>query len=276
MISHLYYDDNYVQEYRKMKQYIVDAFTDEVFKGNPAAVCIMDTWLSDTLMLKIVKENNLSETAFAVKEGDTYHLRWFTPSGEIDLCGHATLAASYVITRFIDPDLPVIRFTTLSGILEVTRKGDLFEMDFPSFNLAPVPVTDEMADAIGVRPLEAYLSRDLLLVLEKEQEVRNLTPDLAKVRELPGELLHVSSKGSSYDCVSRSFAPKLQIDEDPVCGSGHCHIVPYWANRLGKDDILAFQASERTDILHCQMDGERVRLSGKAALFSIAELVAIR
>ncbi len=256
----------------EMRQYIVDAFTEEVFKGNPAAVCVMDAWLSDEMMLKIAKENNLSETAFTVAEDDMYHLRWFTPGGEIDLCGHATLATAYVIARFIHPAVKVIRFRTLSGVLEVTREGELFEMDFPAFTLRQVPVTPEMAAAVRLKPAEAYLGRDLLLVVDDEEDVRSLDPDLQKIAELEGQLLHVTSRGKDFDCVSRSFAPKLHIPEDPVCGSGHCYIVPYWAEKLGKHDIHAFQASERSGILFCSHQGERVKLRGKAALFSIAEL----
>ena len=155
---------NYLGE-AKLKQYVVDAFTDKVFGGNPAAVCVMDRWLGDDTMLNIAEENNLSETAYAFKEGSDYRLRWFTPGGEIDLCGHATLATAYVITRFYEPEADEVRFQTRSGLLTVVKKGDLLEMDFPSYKLKKVEVTDEMAEAIGVRPLEAYMSRDLLCIL---------------------------------------------------------------------------------------------------------------
>ena len=255
-----------------MKQYVVDAFTDKVFGGNPAAICVMDGWLSDEVMLKIARENNLSETAFAVKEGTEYKLRWFTPGGEIDLCGHATLATAYIITKFIEPKTTKTNFRTLSGLLKVERKGELLEMDFPTYELKPVAVTEEMAEAIGVRPLEAYIGRDLLCVLDSEEDVKNLKPDQAKVKTLDGLLLHVTAHGKKFDCVSRSFAPKLNVAEDPVCGSGHCHITPYWANYLNKNKLIAYQASERGGTLYCEAQGERVKLSGKAALYSVAEI----
>ena len=256
----------------KLKQYVVDAFTDRVFGGNPAAVCVMDQWLDDETMLNIARENNLSETAYAVKEGSDYRLRWFTPGGEIDLCGHATLATAYVITRFYEPEADEVRFQTRSGLLTVVKKGDLLEMDFPSYKLKKVEVTDEMEEAIGVRPLEAYMSRDLLCILPTEDDVRNADPDMEKVKKLEGLLLHISAKGNEYDSVSRSFAPKLNVPEDPVCGSGHCHIVPFWAVNDGKDKIVAYQASQRGGVLYCEYQGERIKMSGKAALFSEAEI----
>lgn len=255
-----------------MKQYVVDAFTDKVFAGNPAAVCVMDKWLDDELMMKITVENNLSETAFCVKENDRYHLRWFTPGGEIDLCGHATLATAYVILRFVEPKLSEVHFDTLSGELIVARKGDLLEMVFPAYDLKPVPVTDEMTEVIGTRPTAAFMGRDLLCVLDDEAAVRSCTPDMAKVIKLDGLLLHVTAKGANYDCVSRSFAPKCGVPEDPVCGSGHCHIIPYWAKALGKNELVAYQASKRGGVLYTKLDGGRVILAGKAALFSEAEI----
>ncbi len=255
-----------------MKQYIVDAFTDKTFGGNPAAVCVMDRWPSDSLMLAITGENNLSETAFAVREGDKYHLRWFTPGGEIDLCGHATLATAWVILNRYEPELEKVAFTTLSGDLTVVRKDDLYEMDFPAYRLEKVDVTPAMADAMGAMPQEAYMGRDLLCVFDSEDAVRNMQPDLDKVQKLDGLLLQVTAAGSGFDCVSRTFAPKCDVPEDPVCGSGHCHIVPYWAGRLGKDRLAAYQASKRGGTLYCAFQGDRVKLAGKAALYAEAEL----
>lgn len=255
-----------------MKQYIVDAFTDKVFGGNPAAVCVMDSWPSDSLMVAVTCENNLSETAFAVKEGEKYHLRWFTPGGEIDLCGHATLATAWVIMNVYEPELQKVVFTTLSGDLTVVRKEDLYEMDFPAYRLEKVAVTPAMADAIGAMPQEAYMGRDLLCVFDSEEAVRSMQPDLGKVKKLDGLLLHATAAGRDSDCVSRSFAPKCDIPEDPVCGSGHCHIAPYWANRLGKDSLTAYQASRRGGTLYCAVAGDRIRLAGKAALYAEAEL----
>lgn len=255
-----------------MIQYVVDAFTDHVFAGNPAAVCVMEEWLPEETMMSITIENNLSETAFAVKEGEHYHLRWFTPGGEIDLCGHATLATGYIILRFVEPGAENVTFTTLSGILTVTKKGDLLEMDFPAYDLKEVEVTGAMEKAIGVRPVRAFMGRDLLCVLEDGSVIPELHPDLEQVLQLPGALLQVTGPGKEHDCISRTFAPKLKINEDPVCGSGHCHIAPYWASATGKSELVAYQASPRGGVLYCRMDGDRVRLAGYAAVFSRAEL----
>lgn len=256
-----------------MTQYTVDAFTGELFCGNPAAINILDRWSEKALMMKITRENNLSETAFAVPEGEGYRLRWFTPGGEIDLCGHATLAAAYVILRFYRPGDRQVTFETLSGKLTVTAGDDgTLEMEFPAYVLRPVPVTDQMEQAMGARPREAWMGRDLLCVFDDEETVRRMQPDLDKVRGLDGLLLQVTAPGKDYACVSRTFAPKLAVPEDPVCGSGHCHIVPYWAERLGREDILAFQASPRTGVLSCRRAGERVFLAGKAVLYAKAEL----
>ena len=255
-----------------MKQYVVDAFTDRVFGGNPAAVCVMDQWLPEEIMLKITKENNLSETAFAVKQGDGYKLRWFTPGGEIDLCGHATLATAYVIMNFITQNTQSLSFSTLSGALTVVKQHDVYEMDFPAYALKPVEVTEAMARAIGAKPKAAYLGRDLLCIMQDENTVRNLAPDMEQLKELDGLLLHATAGGSDADCVSRSFAPKLNVNEDPVCGSGHCHIAPYWAKALNKTQIVAYQASERGGTLYCHIHGDRVKLAGKAALYSVADI----
>ncbi len=256
-----------------MKQYIVDAFTDRVFSGNPAAVCVVEKFPSDELMMNIAKENNLSETAFAVKKGDgKYHLRWFTPGGEVDLCGHATLGTAYIIMNYYERDLVEIRFETLSGELIVKRNGDLYEMDFPVYDIKEVDVTDEMADSIGVRPVKAFIGRDLLCIFESEEDIRNMTPDLEKLKSLDGLLLQVTAPGKDYDCVSRSFAPKLNVPEDPVCGSGHCHIIPYWANKLGKEEVTAYQASPRGGILYCKIHGNRITLAGNACLYAESEI----
>ena len=255
-----------------MKQYVVDAFTDRVFHGNQAAVCVLDQWLPEELMMAITRENNFSETAFTVKEGEKWHLRWFTPGGEIDLCGHATLGTAFVLLNYFEPAAGRVVFTTLSGDLVVTRQGKLYEMEFPAYELRPVEVTNAMADALGVRPLEAYLARDLLCVLENEQTVRELTPDLEKLKQIDGLLVHVTARGVQEDCVSRSFAPKLAVAEDPVCGSGHCHIIPYWADLLGRDELVAYQASRRGGTLYCRREGSKIFMAGKAALYSIDEL----
>ena len=255
-----------------MKQYVVDAFTDKVFHGNQAAVCVLDAWLPDERMMDITRENNFSETAFTVREGEKYHLRWFTPGGEIDLCGHATLGTAFVLLNFYEKTATRVVFTTLSGDLIVTRKGDLYEMEFPAYELKPVSVTAAMEDALGASVREAYMARDLLCVLNDEHTVQNLTPDFEKIKQLDGLLVHVTARGRETDCVSRSFATKLAVTEDPVCGSGHCHIIPYWANRLNKDQLVAYQASRRGGTLYCRCEGKKIYMAGKAALFSIDEL----
>lgn len=257
---------------QNIRQYIVDAFTEHIFGGNPAAVCVLQEWLPDELMMRIARENNLSETAFIVKGNQAYHLRWFTPGGEIDLCGHATLASAFVLMNFYDPKQEKMIFHTMSGSIAVNRRGDLYEMKFPAYKLTGLAVTDQMEDAIGVRPQEAWMGRDLLCVFNNEAIIHSIKPDLEKVKELDGLLLHITAPAKNVDCVSRSFAPKLCVAEDPVCGSGHCHIVPYWAQQLEKDEITAFQASERGGMLYCRKKEDHVYLSGKAVLFSIAEL----
>lgn len=255
-----------------MKQYVIDAFTDQVFSGNPAAICVMDAWLDDDLMMNITRENNLSETAFTVKEGDSYSLRWFTPGGEIDLCGHATLATAYVIHRFIEPGQQVITFDTKSGVLTVTEREGLFEMEFPAYELSEVEVSDRMIAALGATPRAAYKGRDLLCIMDDEDTVRSLTPDLTGIKELDGLLVHVSAEGRDFDCVSRSFALKMGIAEDPVCGSGHCHILPYWAEALDKTEFTAYQASSRGGIVHGRVTPNGVTLAGPAVLYAESEI----
>ncbi len=258
-----------------MKQYIVDAFTDTPFSGNPAAVCVMEEWPSEGSMMKLAMENNLSETAFIVKEPQGYHLRWFTPGTEVALCGHATLASSFVLLNYYEKTADSVRFNTLSGVLPVTRKGNLYEMDFPEDPVREIPVTDEMERAFGLRPKKALLGQDLLCVFETEEEIRALQPDQALLEKLEGRAQNVTAPGIDHDCVSRSFAPKLYIAEDPVCGSAHCQIAPYWGKVLGKDTIEACQASKRGGYLHCELRPTgRVAISGNAALVAVSEIVA--
>lgn len=256
-----------------MKQYIVDAFTDKVFAGNPAAICILETWLTDELMISITIENNLSETAFVVKEEDGYHLRWFTPGGEIDLCGHATLACAYILLQFYEKETNKITFHTLSGDLTVNKCKDFYEMEFPAFKLKQISVTKKLTEALGYIPKEVYLGRDLMCVFDDETIIKKINPDLNKVKELDGLLLHITAQGKEFDCVSRTFAPKCKVSEDPVCGSGHCHIVPFWADKLKKNNITAYQASARGGILYCKSINDKVILGGKAALFAISDIV---
>lgn len=231
----------------------------------------MDNFPDDMIMQNIAMENRFSETAFTVKTEDKYDLRWFTPGGEIDLCGHATLAAAFVLFNYYETQAEEITFSTMSGDLIVKKYDNRYEMQFPAYELKQIPVTQEMEDAFGAKPLEAWLGRDLLCVFENEETVHGMDPDQEKLTGLPGLLQHATSKGRDYDCVSRSFAPKLSVPEDPVCGSGHCHIVPYWSHKIG-NSVIAYQASQRGGVLYCRLDGENVYLGGEAAIFAIAEL----
>ncbi|KHL93201.1 phenazine biosynthesis protein [Paenibacillus sp. IHB B 3415] len=256
-----------------MKYYVVDAFAEKLFEGNPAGVCIMKGWLPDETMQQIAAENNLSETAFAVKEGDHYRLRWFTPADEIELCGHATLATAYVLANFYETNVDSFKFQTMSGELVVLRKGEYYELDFPSRMPEPWTLTSQMVEALGIQPVETYLGRDLMFVLEKEEDVLNAAPDFSKLRLLPDGLgVSITARSETYDFASRSFFPKLNVNEDPVCGSAHCNFIPYWAARLGKDELVARQLSKRGGTLYCKNDGDRVKISGSAVLYAVAEL----
>ncbi len=258
-----------------MKQYIVDAFTDRPFSGNPAAVCVMDRWPEDTSMMMLAMENNLSETAFLVREEQGWHLRWFTPGTEVELCGHATLASAFVILNYYEPESSEVSFHTMSGILNVRRNGNLYEMNFPVYELKEIPVTDAMEEAFGCRPLKAVLGLDLVCIFDSEEQVRNMRPDADKLMKIEGRIQNATARGTEADCVSRSFAPKLDIYEDPVCGSAHCAIVPYWAEQLNKETIYAYQASKRGGHLYCEMaEDHRIRISGEAALVGITEIAA--
>ena len=258
-----------------MKQYIVDAFTDKPFSGNPAAVCVMDSWPSEEAMMKLAMENNLSETAFIVKEEQGYHLRWFTPGTEVELCGHATLASAFVILNYYEPQEDTVEFNTMSGLLTVKRKEDLYEMDFPTCELKEISVTDDMEKAFGVRPIRAVLGMDLICVFENEEQVRNMEPDQVMLTKIEGRLQNATAARKETDCVSRSFAPKLSVPEDPVCGSAHCQIADYWSKELGRAKIHAYQASKRGGHLYCEMlDNGRITISGKAVPVAISEILA--
>jgi PhzF family phenazine biosynthesis protein len=258
-----------------MKQYIVDAFTNQPFSGNPAAVCVMDNWPSKESMMKLAMENNLSETAFIVKEEEGYRLRWFTPGTEVELCGHATLASSFAILSFYEQDNNVVEFNTMSGLLTVRKKGDLYEMEFPTYHLKEIPVTDAMERAFGIRPIKAVLGLDLVCVFETEDQVRYMTPNQELLKQLEGRIQNATARGTETDCVSRSFCPKLSIAEDPVCGSAHCQIADYWSRELGKKQIKAYQASKRGGYLDCTMlENGRIVISGEDALVAVTEIVA--
>ena len=248
--------------------YQVDAFTMGSFTGNPAAVCPLDAWLDDDTLRNIAAENNLSETAFIVADEKGYGLRWFTPTIEVDLCGHATLAAAYVVLNHLQPELDSVSFETQSGELVVTRDGDGLSMDFPARAPTPVAVSEALSDALGEAPAEVYASRDILAVYEDEASVRRLSPDQAKLLALNEGLgVIVTAKGDAVDFVSRFFAPKAGVAEDPVTGSAHCTLVPFWAERLGRSQLVAHQVSSRGGELHCEHRGDRVIMSGQCTLF---------
>lgn len=258
---------------KTVPQYTVDAFTDRVFAGNPAAVCLLDDWPNDQLLLNIAQENNLSETAFVVPHGQEFQLRWFTPKAEIDLCGHATLAAAFALAQARARLPNPIRFHTQSGVLAVSFADGVWSMDFPVYELKQAD-SAKVADILGITPQECHIGRDLLCVLDDEQAVYDFVADDHAISRLDGLLLHLTARSSKhgFDCVSRSFAPKLGISEDPVCGSGHCHIFPYWAKKLGKTRLTGFQASRRTGVLHGELADGRIVLGGQAVLFAQSEI----
>lgn len=247
--------------------YQIDAFTNELFKGNPAAVCPLNEWIKDDLMQKIAAENNLSETAFFVKKVNEYELRWFTPKGEIDLCGHATLASAYVICTYLDENLKNIKFHTKSGLLEVSKDGSLFTLSFPSREGEKCDTPSELIKGLGKVPKEVYKSRDYMAVFETEQDIVALEVNMDELKKLDGFGVIVTAKGKEVDFVSRFFAPKAGVDEDPVTGSAHCTLVPYWKNILNKNEFVALQLSERVGKLYCTDLGKTVKMSGEAVSY---------
>ncbi len=245
--------------------YQVDAFASRVFAGNPAAVCPLDKWLPDEVMQAIALENNLSETAFFVKNGDGFDLRWFTPAHEVDLCGHATLGTAYVIASRLEPGRDEVRFQSRSGPLTVRRDGELYTLDFPA--LPPERIADDakVADALGAAPVELWDEMDLMAVFASEADVAGLEPDMAKVAALDTRGIIATAPGDECDFVSRFFAPKAGIPEDPVTGSAHCILTPYWAKRLGKTKLSARQISARGGELMVEDRGGRTLISGRVA-----------
>ncbi len=245
----------------------IDAFTDSVFAGNPAAVCPLDAWLSDQQMQAIAAENNLSETAFFVPEGDGFGLRWFTPTCEVDLCGHATLATAHLLLNRLEPKRPAVTFETRSGKLTVAREGDLLVMDFPAKPAVEVEPDAGLIDAVGGKP-EAVLAADnYLIVYGAAAEVRALQPRMADVAAFGPRGVIATAPGEDCDFVSRFFAPAHGIPEDPVTGSAHCTLIPYWSARLGRTDLHARQISRRGGELFCRDEGPRVRIAGRAVLY---------
>jgi PhzF family phenazine biosynthesis protein len=245
--------------------YQLDAFTKDAFGGNPAAVCPLDQWLDDSVLQAIAAENNLAETAFFVPVGENFHLRWFTPVSEIKLCGHATLASGYVILNVLDPRRERVRFTTLSGPLEVTRAGERLALDLPALPVRKQHDPAIVADAIGVHPAELWEADRAMAVLQEAAQVKELRPDISRIAQLPFETLIVTSRGfdGDSDFVSRYFAPKYGIPEDPVTGSAHCVLTPYWAPILQKTSMFARQLSPRGGELWVENLDGRVRICGE-------------
>ncbi len=258
----------------KLRIYQVDAFTNTIFSGNPACVVPLEEWLSDEVLLNIAKENAVAETAFFIKNKETYHLRWFTPEVEMDLCGHATLASAHVIASMLEDISSEIKFETLSGSLSVRVHVDGYTLNFPSRKPKPSELPVEIKNAFSIQPQKVYKDRDFMLVYKNEEEIKNLKIDRTyfdKINLGTGGVI-VTAKGSTSDFVSRFFTPQASILEDPVTGSAHCTLIPYWSEQLQKTKLSAIQLSERKGILICEDLGERVLISGNARTYLIGEI----
>lgn len=256
----------------KLPMYQLDAFTSRLFGGNPAAVVLLEKWLPDDMHASIAAENNLAETAFVIVRPDVSDLRWFTPKVEVDLCGHATLAAADVLFRYRFPSSKQLAFSTRSGKLTVDRKGAQLQMDFPARPAMRIEVNESLAQALGARPRDAYLARDILAIFDSEAEIRTLRPDMHRIAALDAFAVIASAPGDNVDFVSRFFAPGAGIPEDPVTGSSHCTLVPYWAGRLGKNNLSAKQLSPRGGDLQCELRANRVLISGHVVEFLRGEI----
>ena len=250
----------------------VDAFSDCPFSGNPAMVYRLDAWLSDELMQRIAAEHNLAETAFVVREGQAWHIRWFTPTTEVPLCGHATLASAYVLFNIYKEPVERLDFLSKSGPLSVTREDGRLWLDFPAIAARAVAPNPQIAEALGVQPVEVLGSNELFVVLESEQAVRDCQPNMPALARLPWLGAIVTARGERHDFVSRYFAPAIGINEDPVTGSTHCLLIPYWARQLDKDSLTAYQCSARGGELFCRLEGERVKIGGDATLVASGTL----
>ena len=257
----------------KLKYFKVDSFTNELFKGNPACVVPLSEWLEDEILLKIARENAVSETAFFIRKKDHFHLRWFTPEIEMDLCGHATLATAHVIKSCLNYSQNIIFFKTKSGDLKVNIDNDIYFMDLPSRAATPFHLAEEIKLSLNIQPIEVYKSRDYLLIYKNQNDIENITIDRTHFDQINlgyGGVI-VSSVGNSADFVSRFFTPQASILEDPVTGSAHCTLIPYWSSKLKKDTMEAVQLSERGGQIKCQNLNDRVVISGQAILFSFGE-----
>jgi len=263
-----------------VEYHIIDAFTDKLFGGNPAGVCLLDKWLPDDVLQNIAMENNLSETAFLVKQKDYYDLRWFTPGIEVNLCGHATLASAFVLFDDTERAAGKLEFKTASGILSVTKQDGLLYLDFPSKPVTPCPVYNTFEKALGVKPSAAYKAMDFLVLLDSEETLRSINPDFFTLAQIKSEAgldtddfgIIVTANGESCDFVSRFFAPHVGIGEDPVTGRAHCSLTPFWSGRLGKTKLVARQLSRRGGLLFCEDCGERIKIGGSAVRYLKGEI----
>ncbi|NWA82850.1 PhzF family phenazine biosynthesis protein [Pseudomonas sp. D2002] len=251
----------------KLDIYQVDAFSQQPFGGNPAAVCPLTEWLPDEQLQNIAAENNLSETAYFVPRGDFYELRWFTPEVEVDLCGHATLAAAWVLIHQLADAPEVLRFATRSGELRVTRNGDELAMDFPAKQPQPCEPPSGLLNALGIEHAEVFAADDYIVLVDDEAQIAALTPDFARLKGLPKRGIAVTAKSTRFDFVSRWFGPNVGVNEDPVTGSAHTSLAPFWAERLGKSILTAEQGGKRRGQLRCELKGDRVIISGHAVLY---------
>lgn len=247
----------------------VDAFTDRLFTGNPAAVCLLEEWLPSDMMLKIAQENNLAETAFCLMQNDVFSIKWFTPEIEMDLCGHATLATAHVLFQYYFPERKLISFQSNSGELTVRRDKDWYQLDFPSRPPTAAALPAIILEGIGPAPTEVLMARDYVLVYERQEQVEAIQPNIALLNTInidPGGIV-VTAPGREVDFVSRFFTPQASIFEDPVTGSAHCSLIPYWSKRLEKDQMIARQISSRGGLLRVADQGERVLISGQAVTY---------
>ncbi len=256
----------------KLPIYQIDAFTNNIFQGNPAAVVVLDEWIENKLMQKIAAENNLSETAFIVKDEENYAIRWFTPVCEVDLCGHATLASAHLVLYHLETTRPKVTFSSKSGDLTVEIKDDLLSMNFPSVQSEKVDIPEELAEALKVKPAELYKSDDYMAVFNNEKTIQDIEPDFELLKKTGARGIIVTAPGESVDFVSRFFAPAVGINEDPVTGSAHTKLVPYWSKRLGKKKLRAEQISKRGGRIICEELGDRVELSGNARTYLMGEI----
>jgi PhzF family phenazine biosynthesis protein len=258
----------------KLKIYQIDAFADKVFAGNPAAIVPLEAWLSEEQMQKIAAENNLAETAFFVKNKKGFYIRWFTPTVEIALCGHATLASAYVLFEILGYKEESVVFKCKSGILNVTKNESWLTLNFPSDKISPIDLSSDFQASLGKSPVEAYLGSNgyVVLVFPNQEDIASMQPDFFSLMEIKAKVITVTSKGNDVDFVSRVFGPAVGINEDPVTGSAHTRLIPFWSERLGKKELSARQISTRGGYLKCKMLGERVEMSGQAVLYLTGEI----